>query len=190
MFPRISPCIAVHSSGFGAPPLFVLYTLLACLLLSPGGLSGIAATRTQRRRDEPGTMEVVEPVTTPQEPTAPRIVQFRQRRNARSRAGIMSSTDAAQWSPSASGQDTAADRLLEVSTIADPMPGEQAGVSHLRAVHLGASSGAFYPHTPTERVPLVAGRMGISSIEIMLQTHGEYDPAFIAQARALSLIHI
>jgi sugar phosphate isomerase/epimerase len=80
--------------------------------------------------------------------------------------------------------ESGADRLLEISTIADPLPGEGEGVRHLRAVQLGASSGAFYPQTPTEQVPFAAGRLGISSIEIMLQTQGEYDPAFVAQVAA------
>jgi len=80
-----------------------------------------------------------------------------------------------------SDRNDAIDRLLEISTIEDPPPGEHDGLHHLRAVRLGASSGAFYPHTPTEQVPLLAKRLGISVIEIMLQTHGEYDPAFIRQ---------
>jgi len=72
-----------------------------------------------------------------------------------------------------------ADRLLEMFALADPLPGEQSGLTHLRAVSIGASSGAFYPHTATEDVPDVAASLGIRSIELMLQTAGEYQPEFI-----------
>jgi uncharacterized protein len=54
-----------------------------------------------------------------------------------------------------------------------------AAISHLRAVRLGVSSGAFYPTIPTEDVPVAAARLGVSDVELMLQTTGEYDPAFI-----------
>jgi sugar phosphate isomerase/epimerase len=47
-------------------------------------------------------------------------------------------------------------------------------------LRLGISSGAFYPATLTEDAPALAASWGISDLELMLQTHGEYDPAFIA----------
>lgn len=53
-------------------------------------------------------------------------------------------------------------------------------ISHLRALPLGISSGAFHPHTPTEEVPARAAALGIHTIEVMLQTGGEYAPEFIA----------
>jgi len=80
--------------------------------------------------------------------------------------------------------DALADQLLNISTIADPLPGEQDRVHHLRAVRLGASSGAFYPHTLTEDVPLAASRLGISTIEVMLQTQGEYEAGFVRRVAA------
>ena len=57
-------------------------------------------------------------------------------------------------------------------------------MSHLRALPLGISSGAFYPRTPTEEVPHKAAELGIHTIEIMLQTPGEYQPAYIADLAA------
>lgn len=46
-------------------------------------------------------------------------------------------------------------------------------------LRLGLSSGAFYPNLPTEEVPLVAARLGIAEVEVMLQTRGEYEAAFV-----------
>ncbi len=43
---------------------------------------------------------------------------------------------------------------------------------------LGLSSGALYP-TPTEAVPAVAAARGFADLEIMLQTAGEYEAAFV-----------
>ena len=57
-------------------------------------------------------------------------------------------------------------------------------ISHLRALPLGISTGAFYPHTLTEDVPSRAAELGIHTVEIMLQTPSEYDPAFIADLAA------
>jgi sugar phosphate isomerase/epimerase len=57
-------------------------------------------------------------------------------------------------------------------------------IAHLRALPLGISSGAFYPHVPTEEVPARAAALGISTVELMLQTAGEYDPAFVADLAA------
>ncbi|CAA9568998.1 MAG: hypothetical protein AVDCRST_MAG49-3390 [uncultured Thermomicrobiales bacterium] len=45
-------------------------------------------------------------------------------------------------------------------------------------LRLGLSSGALYPHVPTEVVPEVAATLGIGDLELMLQSAGEYDPAF------------
>jgi sugar phosphate isomerase/epimerase len=119
-------------------------------------------------------------VTTPQEPTPARIVPFRQprRRAAATRQPIASPET------TATDGDALADQLLRISTVTDPLPGEEDQVHHLRAVRLGASSGAFYPHTLTEDVPRAASRIGISAIELMLQTAGEYDPAFVRSVAA------
>ena len=83
-------------------------------------------------------------------------------------------------------QPMTADQLLEIITLADPapLPGEREGISHMRAVSLGASSGAFYPHTATEFVPAAAAKLGVTSIELMLQTASEYQPEFIATVTA------
>lgn len=120
---------------------------------------------------------------TPQEPPSPNVVPFPQRE--RQRAGQRERPSASdEVSDDGSGGGEMTDRLLDISTIHDPLPGESAGVSHVRAVQLGVSSGAFYPHTATEDVPLAAARLGISTIELMLQTASEYDPAFIARVAA------
>lgn len=44
---------------------------------------------------------------------------------------------------------------------------------------LGLSSGALYPDVPTEDAPAIAVALGLRDLELMLQTAGEYDPAFI-----------
>lgn len=44
---------------------------------------------------------------------------------------------------------------------------------------IGLSSGARYPGIPTERFPAEAARLGFQSIELMLQTTGEYDAGFL-----------
>ncbi len=106
-------------------------------------------------------------MTTSQEPSRTSIVSFRSRRQR---------GDA----PEMHGHDGAVDLLLETAMLDEPLPGEHEGIQHLRAVQLGASSGAFYPHTPTELTPIAASRLGIDAMEIMLQTAGEYEPAFIA----------
>ncbi|MBA3274852.1 MAG: DUF309 domain-containing protein [Chloroflexia bacterium] len=119
--------------------------------------------------------------TTPPEPTPARVVPFRQPGIRRAHNNRAQDGEATTQLPAASASDgeSLADRLLDVITIADPLPGEQDQVRHLRAVQLGVSSGAFYPHTPTEDTPFAASRLGISTIEVMLQTAGEYDPAFV-----------
>lgn len=77
-----------------------------------------------------------------------------------------------------------ADHLQQIDALTRNLPGEDAGLHHLRAVELACSSGAFYPHTPTEETPGQARARGLSTIEIMLQTAGEYQPAFIADLAA------
>lgn len=115
---------------------------------------------------------------TPHEPSKARIVPFRNR--------LAPGPDESNAAAGASGdqmagpKDTTLDRLLAIRTLNDPLPGEQEGISHIRAVHLGVSSGAFYPHLPTERVPAAAAKLGVKTIELMLQTPGEYAPAFVA----------
>ena len=44
---------------------------------------------------------------------------------------------------------------------------------------IGVSSGAFYPHLATENAPLRAAQLGFDSIELMLQTTGEYAAGFL-----------
>jgi sugar phosphate isomerase/epimerase len=51
-------------------------------------------------------------------------------------------------------------------------------------LRLGLSSGALYPDVPTEEVPFVAARLGVADVELMLQTPGEYDPAFVRRIAA------
>ena len=50
------------------------------------------------------------------------------------------------------------------------------------ALRLGCSSGAFYPELLTEQVPATAAALGFSDLELLLQTPGEYAPAFFAEA--------
>jgi sugar phosphate isomerase/epimerase/predicted metal-dependent hydrolase len=81
------------------------------------------------------------------------------------------------------------DQLLEVfmredSAVTASATPDTPGMTHMRAVSIGASSGAFYPHTPTELVPAAAAMLGIRSIELMLQTASEYQPEFIDQVAA------
>jgi sugar phosphate isomerase/epimerase/predicted metal-dependent hydrolase len=51
-------------------------------------------------------------------------------------------------------------------------------------LRLGLSSGAFYPEVPTEDVPILAARLGVAEVELMLQTPGEYDAAFVRRVAA------
>ena len=74
--------------------------------------------------------------------------------------------------------DASADRLVRIDASMPPLSGEQDGVSHLAALSLGVSSGAFYPYIATEDAPAAAARLGFSELEIMLQTAGEYDLSF------------
>jgi sugar phosphate isomerase/epimerase len=118
-------------------------------------------------------------VDEPQEPTRARIVplfphapmtSIPARRPARSRLDDRTTPD---------GEMT--DRLLRIEAVTGDLPGEDDGLRHVRAVTLGVSSGAFYPHTATEDVPFIAAERGLTTIEVMLQTPGEYAPAFIAR---------
>ncbi len=136
----------------------------------------------------------------PQEPPEGRIVPFPRSQPQPesyippvSDAAVHAAQAAAQsrvWGPARLAaferQPITADQLLEIITLADstPLPGEKEGVSHMRAVSLGASSGAFYPHTPTELVPAAAARLGITTIELMLQTASEYQPEFVTMVAA------
>lgn len=108
-----------------------------------------------------------------QESTGARIVPFPQ---VQSQIGT----------PARSGREgtITSDQLLDMIALAEPLPGEQEGLTHLRAVSLGASSGALYPHVSTEDVPAAAARLGLRSVEVMLQTAGEYAPEFIAVVKA------
>lgn len=121
----------------------------------------------------------------PQESTGARIVPFpqpaalgRPQLQPATRIGVPGRTEAER-----EGAITS-DQLLDIIALAEPLPGEQEGLTHLRAVSIGASSGAFYPHTATEDVPAAAARLGVTSIELMLQTAGEYEPEFIALVKA------
>lgn len=74
--------------------------------------------------------------------------------------------------------DASADRLVRIDASMPPPGGEEEGVSHLATLSLGVSSGAFYPHIPTEDAPAAAAALGFTELEIMLQTVGEYDLSF------------
>jgi sugar phosphate isomerase/epimerase len=75
------------------------------------------------------------------------------------------------------------DRMIAESP-APKRGGDEPELAHLRALPLGISSGAFHPHTLTEDVPDHVAELGLHTVEIMLQTAGEYDPAFIADLAA------
>ncbi len=51
---------------------------------------------------------------------------------------------------------------------------------NLMTLSIGISSGALYPKTLTEDAPAVGAAWGARTIELMLQTVGEYDPGFIS----------
>jgi len=50
-------------------------------------------------------------------------------------------------------------------------------------LRLGLSSGALYPQIPTEETPAIAFDSGLSDLELLLQTPGEYDEEFIEETR-------
>ena len=89
--------------------------------------------------------------------------------------------------------DDSADRLVRIDAAMPLLEGESEGVSHLTSLTLGVSSGAFYPHLPTEDAPAAAAALGFKQLEIMLQTIGEYDLAFaqlVAANAAEAGVHI
>jgi len=51
-------------------------------------------------------------------------------------------------------------------------------------LRLALSSGALYPEVATEEVPAAAARLGLPDLELLLQTPGEYAPAFIRRVQA------
>ena len=51
-------------------------------------------------------------------------------------------------------------------------------------LRLGLSSGALYPRVATEDVPAAAAGLGLTDLELLLQTPGEYAPAFVRQVKA------
>lgn len=118
---------------------------------------------------------------TPHEPSGARIVPFRNRLAPEPSGQSDANDKPGERSQQPVGpSDTTLDRLLAISTLNDPMPGEQESVSHIRVAQLGVSSGAFYPHTPTEQVPDHAAKLGVNAIELMLQTPGEHAPGFVS----------
>lgn len=50
-------------------------------------------------------------------------------------------------------------------------------------MRIGCSTGAFFPAAATEEAIVQAARMGLLDIEVMLQTHGEYQAAFFEDLR-------
>ncbi|MGC4191755.1 MAG: DUF309 domain-containing protein [Thermomicrobiales bacterium] len=120
-------------------------------------------------------------VDSPQESTGARIVPFPQ---PTAEGRPQPRTTPRIGTPGRTGETITSDQLLDMIALAEPLPGENEGLTHLRAVSIGVSSGAFYPHTATEDVPAAAARLGIGSVELMLQTAGEYEPEFIAQVKA------
>lgn len=49
-------------------------------------------------------------------------------------------------------------------------------------LRLGFSSGALYPWAETERAPEIAAEWGVRDLELLLQTPGEHEPAFLRDA--------
>lgn len=119
---------------------------------------------------------------TPQEPTRARIVPLfsDSRRQPVSRTSPKQRRESS--SPGSHRNDI--DVLLDIEAAGAPLPGEDSGITHVRAVEIAVSSGAFYPHTATEDAPAAAAALGIQTLEIMLQTQGEYQPAFITDLAA------
>jgi len=118
-------------------------------------------------------------VDTPHEPTGARIIPLfpdRPRRPARRRADGGSS-------PFDDPHREELDRLLQEAM--KPSPGDGGDLpAATGTVELGMSSGALYPHVPTEHIPVEAARRGFRTVELMLQTAGEYQPEFIATTAA------
>ncbi len=89
--------------------------------------------------------------------------------------------------------DASVDRLVRIDASMPPIAGEQDGIDHITALALGVSSGAFYPQIATEDAPAAAAALGFAEMEIMLQTAGEYNPAFarlVATNAATAGVHI
>jgi sugar phosphate isomerase/epimerase/predicted metal-dependent hydrolase len=129
-------------------------------------------------------------VDIPQDDAIGNILPFPQRFQPRTRTdrSALESTDSANdvvidSSPFADESD----RILSIEDILQPAPGEDPRISHLRSLPLGISSGALYPHTPTEEVPEAARRLGVSDVELMLQSVGEYQPSFARLLRRNAL---
>lgn len=110
---------------------------------------------------------------TPQEPQRGRIISFP---HAPAPDRPVSASD---QPPSLTGDD----HLIDESP-SHQRTTSQAAISHLRGLRLGISSGAVYPHIATEDVPHHASSLGVQTVELMLQTPGEYQPAYIADLAA------
>jgi sugar phosphate isomerase/epimerase len=52
------------------------------------------------------------------------------------------------------------------------------------ALRIGVSTGAYFPQIATEDVADIAARAGIADLEVMLQTRGEYETAFVRMLAA------
>lgn len=118
-------------------------------------------------------------MTTDQEPTRARIVPFPAHRIDSQPARHIATSHQLDQEP-----DPVTDRLLDIRSRDLADPDDPATSRERRPVVLGASSGAFYPHTHTEDVPQLAASLGIPALEIMLQTPGEYDEGFIREVAA------
>lgn len=118
---------------------------------------------------------------TPQEPNGARIIPLFPDTSPRANQRHLSRPDDTGDTSGSASRDTARadmDRLLQEATR-NPLPGEYDDLSHVRSVELAMSSGALYPHTATEDIPAAAAARGFRTVELMLQTAGEYDPVFI-----------
>ena len=108
---------------------------------------------------------------TPQEPQRGRIISFPHVPEH--------PASSAEQMPGSHGDDS----LIEEAPSHERAT-RQTPISHLRGMRLGVSSGAFYPQMATEDVPHHAASLGIQTVELMLQTPGEYQPAYIADLAA------
>jgi len=119
-------------------------------------------------------------VDTPQEPTGARIIPlFPDRRIAPRRTAHASPSDNSVNQQ----RREELDRLLQ-EAIRTSHPGDGDLPGKTGAVELALSSGALYPHVATEDVPYEAAKRGFRTVELMLQTAGEYQPEFIAMTAA------
>jgi len=122
-------------------------------------------------------------VDQPQEPTRARIVPLFPDHVSASGSSSRRVTGSRHDNDANAG-DAMADRLLRIEAVTGDLPGEHEGIDHVRSVSLGVSSGAFFPHTPSEEAPFIAAERGLTTIEVMLQTRGEYTPEFAERLRA------